>query len=71
VCPGSGNSISSQLVKNGIHRTGGQESTRLVDKKVVDQWKTPTPDGHSISEFFRPEELDAALRRLKPGKCLG
>jgi len=27
--------------------------------------------GHSISEPFRPEELDAALRRLKPGKSPG
>ena len=34
----------------------------------ADQWKIPTPEGHSISEPFRLEELAAALRRLKPGK---
>jgi len=33
--------------------------------------KIPTPEGHSISEPFRPEELAAALRRLKPGKSPG
>jgi len=66
--PHSANSIASQLVKNGAHRTGYRESTRLVNKELSDLWKIPTPKGHSISEPFRPEKLAAALRRLKPGK---
>jgi len=58
-------------VKNGAHRTGDRESTRLVNKEMSDLWKIPTPEGHSISEPFRPEELATALRRLKPGKSSG
>jgi len=70
-CPVSANSIATQLVKNGAHRTGDRESTRLVNKELSDRWKIPTPEGQSISEPFRPEELAAAFRRLKPGKSLG
>jgi len=58
-------------VKNRAHRTGDRKSTRLVSKELSDLWKTPTPEGHSIAEPFRPEELAAALRRLKPGKSPG
>ena len=65
---GTANSITLQLVKNGAYRTGGSESTRLVNEDLSDQWKIPTPEGHSISEPFRPEELATALRRLKSGK---
>ena len=68
LCPVSANSITSQLMKNVAHRTGGRESTRLVNKQLSEQWKIPTPEGHSITETFRPEELAAALRLLKPGK---
>jgi len=64
-CPVSANSIASQL-KNGAHRTGDCKSTRLVKKELSDLWKNPTPEGHSISEPFGPEDLAAALRRLKP-----
>ena len=71
LCPVSANSSTSQLVKNGAHKTGDRESTRLVNKQLSDLWKIPTPEGHSISEPFRPEELSAALRRLKPGKAPG
>jgi len=67
-CPVSANFIVSQLVKNGPHRTGGRESTRLVNKELSDLCKIPAPEGHSTSEPLRPEELSAALRRLKPGK---
>jgi len=70
-CPDSPNSIASQLVKNGAHRAGDRESTRLVNKELSDLWKIPTPEGRSISEPFRPEELAAGLRRLKPGKSPG
>jgi len=70
-CPVSANSIASKLVKNGAHRTGDHESTRLVNKELSDLWKIPTPEGHNISEPFKPEELAAALRRLKPGKSPG
>ena len=69
--PRLGKHIASQLVKNGAYRTGGRESTRLINKELSDLWKIPTPAGHSISEPFRPEELAAALRRLKPGKSPG
>jgi len=55
-------------VKNGAHKIGDRESTRLINKELSDRWKIPTPEGHSISERFRPEELAAVLRRLKPGK---
>jgi len=51
--------------------TQDRESTRLVNKQRSDLWKIPTPEGHSISEPFRPEEFAAALRHLKPGKSPG
>ena len=70
-CPISANSIASQLVKNGAQKTGDRKSTRLVNRELSDLWKIPTPEGHSISEPFRPEELTAALRRLKPGRSPG
>jgi len=70
-CPVSAKSITSQLATNGAHKTGHRESTRLVNKELSDLWKTPTPEGHSITKPFRPEELAAALRRLKPGKSPG
>jgi len=66
-----GNSIASQMVKNGAHKTSDRELTRLVNKQLSDLWKIPPPEGHSISEHFRPEEFAAALRRLKPGKSPG
>ena len=39
-CPVSANSIASQLVKNGAHRTGDRKSTRLVNKEQSDQWRS-------------------------------
>jgi len=69
--PVSASSIASQLVKNGAHKTGDCKATRMNDKEMSALWKIPTPEGHSISEPFRPEELAAALRRLKPGKSPG
>ena len=71
LCPVSANSIASQLVKNGAHKTDGRESTKLVNKQLSDLWKIQTPKGHSISQPFRPEEFAAALRRLKLGKSPG
>jgi len=67
-CPVSPNSIVTQLVKNGTHKTGGRECTRFVNKQLSALWTIPTPEGHSIYEPFRLEEFAAALRRLKPGK---
>jgi len=67
----SANSIASQLVKNGAHKTGCHESTRLVNKQPSDLWNIPISEGQSISEPFRPEKFTAALRRLKPGKSPG
>jgi len=69
--PSRPNSIASQLVKNGAHKTGGCKSIRLVNKQLSDLWKIPAPEGHSISEPYRLEELAAALGRLKPGKSPG
>ena len=69
--PVSANSIAWQIVKEGTHKTGDRESTRLINKELSDLWKIPTLEGHSISEPFRLEELAAALRRLKPGKSPG
>jgi len=43
--------------------TESRESTRLINKKLPDLRKVPTPEGYSISDPFRPEELAAALRR--------
>ena len=71
VCPVLANSIASQLVKNGAHKTSDHEPTRLVNKELSDLLKIPTPEGHSFSEPFRPEEFAAALRCLKPGKSPG
>jgi len=53
-------------VKNGAHKTGSRESTRLVNKELSDLWKIQIPE--IISEPFRLEELAAAL---KPGKSPG
>jgi len=69
--PRLGNSIASQLVNNGAHKTSDREPTRLVNKQLSDLLKIPTPEGHRISEPFRLEEFAAALRRLKPGKSPG
>ena len=58
-------------MKNGAHKTSDHEPTRLVNKQLSDLWKIPTPEGHSISEPFRPEEFAAAFSRLKPRKSPG
>jgi len=55
--PRFGNSIASQMVKNGAHKTSDRELTRLVNKQLSDLWKIPPPEGHSISVHFRPESL--------------
>jgi len=54
-------------LNNASHVSAG----RTMCHAGPDQWNIPTPEGHSISEPFRPEYLSAALRRLKPGKSLG
>jgi len=69
--PVSASSIALQLLKDGTHRNGDRESTRLVNKELSDLWKIPTREGHSISEPFRPEKLAAALRRLRSGNSPG
>ena len=72
LCPVSPNSIASQLVKNGAHRTGGREHTSFISKQM---WKIPRvilsledPEGHIISELFRPVEL-ATLAAASPPGC--
>ena len=71
LCLVSANSIALQLVKNGAHKTGDREPTRLVNKELSNLWKIPTPEGHSISKTLRVKEFAAALRRLKSGKSPG
>ena len=63
-CPVPANSILSQRVKNGAHRTGGRESSRFINQNLFDLRKIPTPEDHSISDSFRPVELAAALSCL-------
>jgi len=67
-CHHLANSIASKLVKSVkvAHRTRDHKYTRLVNKQLSDLWKIPTREGHNISKPLRPEELAAALRRLKP-----
>jgi len=67
----SANSIVSQLVKNGAHRTGSRGSTRTSKKELPDIWKVQTPAGCSIAGPFKREELAAALRHLKSRKWQG
>ena len=50
VRPISANSITSQLMKNGAHKTSDRKPTRLVNKELSDLWNIPAPEGHSISE---------------------
>ena len=68
LCPVLANSIASQFLKNGAHKTGSRGSIRLVNKGLSNLWKIPTPEGNSISSSFRSEEVAAALRHLKSGK---
>jgi len=58
-------------VKNGAHKTGDHESSMIINKKLSDLWKIPTPEGHNIADLFTPEELAAAIRLRKPGKSPG
>ena len=55
-------------MQNGAHKTGSRESTRLINKEPSDLWKVLTPVGNSVSGPFTPEEFDAALKYLEPGK---
>ena len=50
-CSVSANSIASQLVKKGTHKTSDCdcESTRLVNKQLSDLWKIPTPESHTTT----------------------
>ena len=59
VCPISANSIASQLVKNGAHKTGNREPTGLVNKELSDLWKIPTPEGSGDS---RMKKVGGAFR---------
>ena len=64
--------VASQQVKNGAQKkTAIRKSIKLTNKELSNQWKVSTPEGNSIAGPFRPEELAAALRCLKPGKSLG
>jgi len=57
--------------EQGTQDRGPRVHQALQQGEISDLWKYPTPVSHSISETFRPNELAAALRRLKPGKSPG
>jgi len=70
--PSSHNSVRTGHTMAGRRvrtRTGRRESTRLVNKNLSNFWKILRPQGYSIFNLFRPEDLAVALRRLRPGKC--
>jgi len=46
-----------------VHQAHQQETSEI--------WKIPTPEGNTISGPFAPNQLAAAIRRLKPGKFPG
>jgi len=74
LCPVSANSIASQLVLNwrtGHTGPGTESPPSSSTRSCPTNGRFKTPEGHSISEPFRPEELAAALRRLKSGKTPG
>ena len=66
VCPVSANSIASQLVKNGAHKTSDCEPTRLVNKQLSDLWKIPTPGG--MSKTFQAGRVCYCPQRLEARK---
>jgi len=45
-----------------------REFTRLINKELSDLWKVPASEGINMSGPFMPEELDAVLKHLEPGK---
>ena len=51
LCPASSNSITWELVKNGAHKTGSCESTRLINKELSDLWEVQTLEGSTISVY--------------------
>ena len=67
----STNSISSQVMRNGIFPVIDLESAWLMALEVSDLWRALTPDSHSFSSDFTIEELMSALQHLKPGKAPG
>jgi len=68
LCLLSANSIVSQLVNNGAHMTGGRQSTRLINRLLSDLWKVPTPEGYSISDQNRRQQV--VNRRLYVFVCV-
>ena len=68
LCPISANSIASQLVKNGAHKTVNRESTKLNNKQLSDLWKVPPHEGDNIPGSITPEVLTYPLKHLKLGK---
>jgi len=71
LCCMSAYSIASQLMKIRAHKTGSCKSTKLVNKELSDLWEVWTPEGNSISGSFRPKQLAATFRYLKPRKSPG
>ena len=59
-CPISSNSIASQIVQNGIHKTKNRELARLVLQEVFELWRIPTPPDKYTSKDFSPNEFACA-----------
>ena len=69
-CPISANSVTSQLVNNGVFKNKNHEFTRLVVKEVSDQRRAQSV-GPDLSGDFTTKELYSALQQLKAGKAPG
>ena len=70
-CSISANSITSQIVRNGIFPVRDRKSVRLVALEVSDLWRVLTPDSQSLSGEITVDELMSTLQHLKPGKAAG
>jgi len=67
--PKNGLQYSQKTWPKSFSGTFGEIRAKIL--RTPRKLPAPTPMGYSIAEPFRPEELAAALRRLKPGKSPG
>ena len=68
-CLISANSVTSQLVKNGVCKVKDRATARLINNEMSELWKIPTPPDKGI--YFTSEEFACTLRRLPSGKATG
>ena len=67
--PVPANAIAAQLLRVGKYKDADFKSTRLITKKVLDRWKTPTVTPVNISGDFTAAEFAAALQHANQGKA--